>query len=199
MINNMRMLLNRRHPKRGLGLLVGGLIVVGGSMLAAQTRGDKNTEDVQTPAIVSEIPDLPECSGEEAAGKVYVLLRERHVELRNRELVLDREQAEIAEERRSLGRKLDELHQLRTEIDRRISDWDKQNGAERADRLNHLVGILEQMTPAGAGELLLQTDRSLAVEVMAKLEPRVAADILSTLPASQAAEFADALTVRRPF
>jgi flagellar motility protein MotE (MotC chaperone) len=55
------------------------------------------------------------------------------------------------------------------------------------------------MSPAGAGELLLQSDRSLAVEVMAKLDPRAAAAILSTLPASQAAEFADALTVRRPF
>lgn len=191
------------RAKRGLGLIVGTAIVVLGSSLTARTNAEGTKKDGPRPAITemsgrAEAPPMAACADQEEAGKLYEMLRERLAEVKERELLVDRREKDMDERKKNLAVLSEELRTLRTQIDRRISDWSKEEDDDRRKRLNHLVNMVSSMPPARSSELLLATEEDLAVDVIGALDPQQAAQIMALLPPDRAAKFAKALTARRP-
>lgn len=189
------------QPRRTFGLIIGGAIVaIGMSLVTSGGQSSETPPEGEKAEAAAEGEEGANkeaakgeeemCATDEEVARLAKQLRSRHEQLEADWLALEREQEELAEQRKDLDDSLRELRELRKEVSLRIKSWELRESKERADRLNRLIGIVGKMNAQSAAELLRSTEPSLAVDVLLQLEDKNAGKILSLIPPKDAAALA---------
>ena len=191
MLHIFKMLTDRSNPKKGLGLLVGGAIVVSSMSIfnPAGSMAAKGSED--------DPVNIESCAGEQEAGDLYKRLRGRYIDLRTDTLAVKREKKVIERSRAAMQEDLEQLEKMRKSLDEQLEKWENRRSSERNDRLTKLVGIVSEMKVNKAAELVSKTEAELAVDLLVRLEPAKAGSILSLLPPERGAKMVDAISARK--
>lgn len=191
MFHIFKMITDRSQPKRGLGLLVGGAIVMSSMTLfsPAGILAAKGNDD--------DPPAIEACAGEEEAGELYEQLRARYIDLRTDTLAVKREKKTLDRGRKTLEKEIESLQKLRQQLDARIGRWEARRSTEREARLTKLVGIVAEMSPEKSAALVSGIEPELGVDLLIRLDTVKAGAILSLLPPERAAEMAGAISARK--
>ena len=128
MINALKMLADKRHPRRGAGLFFGGILVFAGTMWLNPAGVIAASGNEQDP------PAKRACAGEEEAGLLYGQLRERYIDLRKDTLAVERERKTLDESRKDLQKRLERMQSLHDNLDTQLKGWEEKRSAERAVR-----------------------------------------------------------------
>jgi flagellar motility protein MotE (MotC chaperone) len=112
----------------------------------------------------------------------FARLRERKQELDRREEELNKMEAELALQRQEVEKKLQDLEQVRRKISSVLED------KVQADdqKVENLVQFYSNMKAPQAAKIIETIDEDLAVQVMAKMKKKTAADIMNLLKPEKA-------------
>lgn len=120
-----------------------------------------------------------------AAPNVEALLEQ----IARRSAELDRREAALAEQERSIGslqaevdRRLAELESLRSAIEERLASWKRDAG----DQVQRLAKLYTEMPPAQSAALLEKLEPGLATDVLRKMKNKPAASALALMSEAQA-------------
>lgn len=190
---HLRKLLEPDRPRRRIGLLVGGAVVVA-AMSLYNPVGDLMAADGDSPEDAEEIEPPAECNSTETLGLLAADLRTRKTELEKKRLAIERESVALDGSRAELNARLAEIAMQRKALEERMVGWENRRTAERKERLDKLVGIVGQMEPEGAATVLQKTNPDLAVDVLLSLDQKRAAQILALIDPAHAATLTNAMS-----
>lgn len=109
-------------------------------------------------------------------------LRDRKAELDKREENLNKMEAEIQQQRQEVEQKLKELEDVR----RKISSVLEEKVAADDQKVENLVNFYSNMKAPQAAKIIESIDEDLAVQVIAKMKKKNAADIMNLLKPEKA-------------
>ncbi len=188
----VRKLMDPNSPRRRVGLLVGGAVVVA-AMSLYNPVGDLMAADGEGMADAEEM-EVPECNSTETLDLLGSDLRARKTEMEKKRLAIEREGTAIEGARADLKAQLEEIATQRKAFEDRMTSWETRRNAERKERLEKLVGIVGEMKPDGAAMMLEKTKPDLAVDVLLRLEQKRAAEILALIEPGHAAALTGAMS-----
>jgi len=195
---NFSELFDRNRPKRPLGLLVGGVIVLAGmsfynpakSQLSADAgvanKGGDDSESTMLP--------VEECYTNESLTAIAADLERRKNAVEQKRLALDRERRAMKRARTELELQLREIKTQREKLQVRIDDWDQKRSKERTQRISKLAAIVGEMRPEEAARVVGKTDPALAVDVLLTLDKGHAAKILAKVETDKAVALTKAMS-----
>lgn len=112
----------------------------------------------------------------------FARLRERKVELDHREEEITKMETELAQQKQEVEVKLKELEEVR----RKISSVLEEKVQVDEQKVENLVQFYSNMKPPQAAKIIETIDENLAVQVIAKMKKKNAADIMNLLPPEKA-------------
>lgn len=112
----------------------------------------------------------------------FAKLRERKIELDKREENLNKMESEIQQQRQEVEHKLKELEDVR----RKISSVLEEKVAADEQKVENLVNFYSNMKAPQAAKIIESIDEDLAVQVIAKMKKKNAADIMNLLKPEKA-------------
>ena len=121
--------------------------------------------------------------------RVMVLLERQKLSLERREATLATREADLRAAEEQVELRLEELQELRDEIRGLLIELDE----DREARVSRLVKMLENMRPAQAGDILVGTPESVALEVLMRMNQAKAGRALAAMPPVVAAALAEKL------
>jgi len=127
-------------------------------------------------------PDLEQSDSVEERRILASLLEER-TKIAEQKKQLDVREMELKTLRAEVDKKLDELRQLREEVEILFSRKD----AEENARILELSKMYEKMDPAKAASVIATLDTELAVDILANMRQKSAGKILNNLEGEKAA------------
>lgn len=131
--------------------------------------------------------------------KQYQSVEERRllIALQEERGTINREREELNEKKKELKRlesevdkKLDQLNQLRLQIEQLLAEKD----AEELKRLQDLSKMYEKMSPDKAARIFSTIDQDLAIEILGKMKTKAAARILNNMDRERAAALTTAFS-----
>lgn len=118
----------------------------------------------------------------EAELNHFARLRERKNELDQREKEIQKMEAEIGKQKEEIEKKMAELEEMRKKISSVLEDKVQIDDK----RIENLVQFYSSMKPQQAAKIIESIDEGLAVEVLARMKKKSAADIMNLLKAEKA-------------
>jgi flagellar motility protein MotE (MotC chaperone) len=118
----------------------------------------------------------------EAELNHFARLRERKNELDQREKDIQKMEIEIGKQKEEIEKKMAELEEMRKKISSVLEDKVQIDDK----RIENLVQFYSSMKPQQAAKIIESIDEGLAVEVLARMKKKSAADIMNLLKAEKA-------------
>lgn len=146
-----------------------------------KTPSNGETKNVSTDGAAKE-PSSNDVAEQDAELDHFSHLRERKVELDQREENLNKLEAELNQQRLDVEKKLEELEQVR----RKISSVLEEKVQIDEQKVENLVQFYSNMKPPQAAKIIESIDEDLAVQVMARMKKKTAADIMNLLKPEKA-------------
>jgi flagellar motility protein MotE (MotC chaperone) len=155
---------------------------------SAKPEDAKKDGDTASEAGEAKSPETP-AKGNEASKQSsdtelnhFARLSERKKELDAREIELKKMEEEIAKQREELEKKMTELDTMR----RKISSVLEEKVQVDDKRVENLVQFYSTMKPQQAAKIIENIDEGLAVEVLARMKKKSAAEIMNLLKPEKA-------------
>jgi flagellar motility protein MotE (MotC chaperone) len=126
------------------------------------------------------------CFGQEDPCKA---LEQKRQELNEKEVRLKKEEERLKAIQKEVEARIEKLNQMLSQIEEGL----KKLGEVRSERLGHLVKTFEAMPPEEAGLRLATLDRSLAVQIVFKMNSKKAGAVLATMDPKKVAEITEAV------
>lgn len=130
------------------------------------------------------VPSLFPAYGLEDSDKI---IEQKRQELTAKENRLKNEEERIKKIEKEAEAKVQKLTQLLTQIEEAL----KKLAAVRSERIEHLVKTFEAMPPEEAAERLVALEKSLAVQIIFKMNSKKAAPILAAMEPKKVSELTE--------
>lgn len=103
---------------------------------------------------------------------------------------LDNKKKELKRLESEVDKKLDQLNQLRVQIEKQLAVKD----AKESKRIQDIAKMYEKMSAEKAAQLLTTVDQELAISILAKMKTKSAAKILNNIEREKAAKLTTAFS-----
>jgi len=151
---------------------------------SAKSADAKRIEEKKSPDVS---PDISEVKSTKRAWTdeeitLFTKLEERKKQLDAREAALNKLDEELQKQKEDLEKRLAALEDVRAKIATKLEGKVKSDG----DKVNLLVSVYSNMKPAQAATIIQGLNEDLAVEVLAKMKNKNAAEILNMMDPEKA-------------
>jgi flagellar motility protein MotE (MotC chaperone) len=164
------------------------VVVFCGTLLGAAYVSGSLTEDDLAALFGRETPPpVEEATSADDQGAFARMLRDREMQLDNREEVVAEREARVLQQESELSAFRDQVTQMQADIAASLDSAD----AEQELKITDVAGSLDKMDAVKAAASLgniLQTDPDLAVRVMKQITPRKRGRILNEMTGNASAE-----------
>jgi flagellar motility protein MotE (MotC chaperone) len=133
------------------------------------------------------ISDLPQAYGQEDPGKI---IEQKRQELTEKERRLKNEEERIKNIEKEVEAKIQKLNQLLGQIEIAL----KKQAEVRSERIEHLVKTFEAMPPEEAAVRLSSLEKSLAVQIIFKMNSKKAGSVMAVMEPKKVAEFTESIS-----
>jgi flagellar motility protein MotE (MotC chaperone) len=133
------------------------------------------------------ISNLPQALGQEDPGKI---IEQKRQELTEKERRLKNEEERIKNIEKDVEAKIQKLTQLLNQIEMSL----KKLAEVRSERIEHLVKTFEAMPPEEAAVKLSILDKSLAVQIIFKMNSKKAGPVMALMEPKKVAEITEAFS-----
>jgi flagellar motility protein MotE (MotC chaperone) len=128
--------------------------------------------------------------GPSAQEKPGITIDQRHQELTEREGRLRREEERLKTIEKEVEAKIQKLNQLMSQVEEGLKRLEE----KRSERLVHLVKSFEAMPPEEAALRLVSLEKSLAVQILFKMNNKKAGAVMASMEPKKVAEFTEGLS-----
>ncbi len=125
--------------------------------------------------------------GQEDPGKI---IEQKRQELTEKERRLKSEEERIKNIEKEVEAKIQKLNQLLSQIENNL----KRLAEVRSERIGHLVKTFEAMPPEEAAVRLSSLDKSLALQILFKMNSKKAGPVMALMEPKKVAEIAEAIS-----
>ena len=133
------------------------------------------------------ISNFNQAYGQEDPGKI---LEQKRQELTEKERRLKNEEERIKNIEKEVDAKIQKLNQLLSQIEDNL----KRLAEIRSERVGHLVKTFEAMPPEEAAVRLSSLDKSLALQILFKMNSKKAGPVMALMEPKKVAEIAEAIS-----
>jgi len=130
---------------------------------------------------------LPQVYGQEDSGKI---IEQKRQELAEKEVRLKKEEERIKNIEKEVEAKIQKLNQLLGQIEIVL----KKQTEVRSERIEHLVKTFEAMPPEEAAVRLSSLEKSLAVQIIFKMNSKKAGSVMAVMEPKKVAEFTESIS-----
>jgi flagellar motility protein MotE (MotC chaperone) len=130
---------------------------------------------------------LPHVHGQEDPGKI---LEQKRQELAEKERRLKNEEERIKNIEKEVENKVQKLNQLLSQVEMAL----KKLAEVRSERIEHLVKTFEAMPPEDAAVRLSSLEKSLAIQILFKMNSKKAGPVMALMEPKKVAEITEAFS-----
>jgi flagellar motility protein MotE (MotC chaperone) len=153
----------------------------------AETNGKKEEEKAEVGAGHKALPEAEKKSWTADEISLFSKLEDRKRQLDSRESELNKLEEELQKQKAELEKKLAQLEDVRGKISARLDEKVKVD----QQKVEALVSVYASMKPAQAAKVIEGINEDLAVEVLAKMKNKSAAEILNLMDAEKAKKISE--------
>jgi flagellar motility protein MotE (MotC chaperone) len=117
-------------------------------------------------------------------------LEQKRQELNDKEARLKKEEERLKAVQKEVEARIEKLNQMLSQIE----DGLKKLGEVRSEKMGHLVKTFESMPPEEAGLRLTTLEKSLAVQIVFKMNSKKAGAVLATMEPRKVAELTEGVS-----